>query len=299
MLPVLLMAILIMPQGQDPGGSQQAQPKPQPQIGVRAETDQTVNVQKGMRVDLQNFAGDVIVKTWDRDAVRVRARHSSRSKIDITPRDQVLRISHDGMYSVDYELTVPAWIAIKIESHQGDVDIDGLAGAVTINTTEGDITLRNFGGAATVESIDGNVIVEGGKGRVQAKTTDGDITITKASGELLVESIDGTIKMTDVTATALEASTVDGDILYSGTFQGSGRYRFESHDGDVTLMIPENTSATFTIRRYDSSRKLDTNLPLKPVGDTTRARRATYTLGGGAAQVEIESFDGDVTIKKK
>jgi len=298
MLPLLLMAILTMPQGQDPG-SQQTQSKPQPQIGMRAETDQTVNVQKGMRVDLQNFAGDVIVKTWDRDAVRVRARHSSRSKIDITPRDQVLRISHDGMYSVDYELTVPAWIAIKVECHQGDVDIDGLGGAATVNTTEGDVTLRNFGGTATVESIDGNVIVEGGRGRIQAKTTDGDITITKAAGELLIESIDGTIKLTDVAATALEASTVDGDILYSGTFQASGRYRFESHDGDVTLMIPETTSATFTIRRYDSSRKLDTTLPLKPVGDTTRARRATYTLGGGAAQVEIESFDGDVTIKKK
>jgi DUF4097 and DUF4098 domain-containing protein YvlB len=298
MLPLLLMAILTMPQGQDPG-SQQTQPKAQPQIGMRAETDQTVNVQKGMRVDLQNFAGDVIVKTWERDAVRVRARHSSRSKIDITPRDQVLRISHEGMYSVDYELTVPAWIALKVECQEGDVDIDGLAGGATINTTEGDIILRNLGGPASVESIEGDILIEGGRGRIQVKTTDGDITVSKASGELLLESIDGTIKLTDVTATALEASTVDGDILFSGTFQGSGRYRFESHDGDVTLMIPETTSATFTIRRYDSSRKLDSTLPLKPVGDTSRARRATYTLGGGAAQVEIESFDGDVVIKKR
>ena len=34
-------------------------------------TDQTVQVSKGTKLDVNNFAGDVIVKVWDRDAVRV------------------------------------------------------------------------------------------------------------------------------------------------------------------------------------------------------------------------------------
>ena len=37
-------------------------------------TDQTVQVSKGTKLDVNNFAGDVIVKVWDSDAVRVEVQ---------------------------------------------------------------------------------------------------------------------------------------------------------------------------------------------------------------------------------
>ena len=77
--------------------------------------------------------------------------------------------------------------------------------------------------------------------------------------------------MTDVTATALEVTTVDGDVVFSGAFQANGRYRFETHDGDLLLVLPENTSATFQVRRYDGPRSLDSTLPLKPSGEPSAA----------------------------
>ena len=46
-------------------------------------TDQTVNVAKGTKLDVNNFAGDVLVKVWDRDAVRVEVTHSDREAVDI------------------------------------------------------------------------------------------------------------------------------------------------------------------------------------------------------------------------
>ena len=36
-------------------------------------TDQTVQVAKGTKLDVNNFAGDVNIKVWDKDAVRVEA----------------------------------------------------------------------------------------------------------------------------------------------------------------------------------------------------------------------------------
>ena len=44
------------------------------------KTDETVAVQRGGRLSINNFAGEVIVRTWDKDAVRVVARHQSRTK---------------------------------------------------------------------------------------------------------------------------------------------------------------------------------------------------------------------------
>lgn len=293
MLPALIVAATLLMQDAAPAQSQPPRP-----IGSRGQSDQTVNVQKGSRIVIDECAGDVVVRTWDKDAVRVRAEHSRSAKVLVTPRDQVLRIGREGRGSVDFDLTVPTWMNLSVEGISCFVDVEGLAGNISANTVDGDIHLRGVTGTATVESIDGVIKIEGGRGRIQAQTTDGDIEVTKASGELLLESIDGAIRVTDATPTALEITTVDGDIFFTGAFQSNGRYRFETHDGDVVLVIPENTSATFALRRYDGSRKLDSTLPLKPTADGQRGRRMTYTLGGGSAQVEIESFEGSIQIRK-
>jgi DUF4097 and DUF4098 domain-containing protein YvlB len=295
MLPAAIVAAVLFMQAAPNTDPQQ---QPQRPIGTRGLTDQTVNVQKGTRIVIDDCAGDVIVDTWDRDAVRVRAEHSRTAKVLITPRDQVLSISRDGHSIIDYELTVPAWMGLNVEGNNCFVDVKGLAGNLSAKTVQGDINLRDLTGTATVESIDGNIRIEGGKARIQANSTDGDIEVTKASGELALESIDGAIRLTDVTASALEAMSVDGDITFGGTFQSNGRYRFTTHDGDVLLFLPENTSATFVVRRNDPSEKLDSTLPLKAAAGGQRGRRMTYTLGGGSAQVEIESFEGDVRIRK-
>ena len=293
MLPAMMVAALLLAQAGPDAQNQQQRP-----IGTRGVTDQTVNVQKGMRLVLDECAGDLIVDTWDRDAVRVRASHSRNTKIDIAPRDQVLHIGREGISIVDYELTVPAWMGIHAEGNNCFVDVKGVGGNISAHTVEGDITLRDITGTATVESIEGTIKIEGGRGRIEAKTTDGDIHVTKSAGELALESIDGSIQMTDVAASALEASSVDGDVTFSGSLQANGRYRFTTHDGDVLLMLPANTSATFVIRRNDPGQQLDSTLPLKLTNEGQRGRRMTYSLGGGSAQVEIESFDGDVRIRR-
>jgi DUF4097 and DUF4098 domain-containing protein YvlB len=109
--------------------------------------------------------------------------------------------------------------------------------------------------------------------------------------------VDGEITLTEIQASAVEISTVDGDVLYSGALLATGRYLFTTHDGDITMAIPENTSATFSVRTSGDSR-LDSTLPLKQGSSGRRGQRATYTLGGGAAQVDIEAFDGSVRIRR-
>ena len=56
------------------------------------QTDQTVPVQKGTRLDIVNFSGEVAIKVWDRDAVRVEVQHSDRETVDIQTVNQRLTI---------------------------------------------------------------------------------------------------------------------------------------------------------------------------------------------------------------
>ena len=106
-------------------------------------TDQTVSVQKGTRLDVNNFAGEVAIKVWDKDAVRVEVNHSERESIDIKQGDQVVTIrSHQlrgAPRTLDYTITVPRWMAIAISGTYTDATVDGVGGDVTIETTRGDI----------------------------------------------------------------------------------------------------------------------------------------------------------------
>ena len=54
-------------------------------LALAQTTDQTVPVQKGTRLDINNFAGDVKIVAWDRDAVRVEATTPIASRSTSVP----------------------------------------------------------------------------------------------------------------------------------------------------------------------------------------------------------------------
>ena len=117
------------------------------------------------------------------------------------------------------------------------------------------------------------------------------IKITDTSGDITAESINGAITMTGIDSKSVEASTVNGTIVYEGKLADGGRYTFGTHNGDLLLGVPENANATFTIRTYQGS--FSTDLPLAGVSraDLERGRRGVTTLGNGSADVSLETFD--------
>src|SRR5213079_655134 len=123
-------------------------------------TDQTVPVAKGTKLDVNNFAGDVIVKVWDKDAVRVEVTHSEREIVDIKPGEQTLSIRSRAVRggpsrSLDYAITVPGWMAVGISGTYADVTLEGVGGDVTIDTTRGDIKARGGSGFISLKSVQG------------------------------------------------------------------------------------------------------------------------------------------------
>ena len=65
---------------------------------VVTATDQTVEVAKGTKLDVNNFAGDVNVKVSDKDAVREEVNHSDRETVDIK---QMVEVQPDIDRAVD------------------------------------------------------------------------------------------------------------------------------------------------------------------------------------------------------
>src|SRR2546428_13812221 len=81
-------------------------------LTLMQQTDTTVPVRAGARLEISNFGGEIAVKTWNRNAVRVMAEHSSRDRIRVDASDQVVRVKTEagrgGPAPIDHPITEPA-----------------------------------------------------------------------------------------------------------------------------------------------------------------------------------------------
>jgi hypothetical protein len=265
------------------------------------QTDETVAVQKGGRLSINNFAGEVIIHAWDKDSVRVVARHQTRVKVSVRPTSAGLSISSGssgGPGSVDYDITAPSWMPIRIEGTYNFVTVEGAQAEVYANTVRGDVIIKGGTGTVTAKSVEGEVQVDGARGKITVSSVNERIRISNASGEITAETINGGIAMTGIDSKSVDASTVNGTISYEGKLAAGGHYAFGTHNGDVLMGIPENSNATFTFRTYNGSVSTDFTLEGYNREDARRGRRVTATLGNGSADVNLETFGGAIRLRK-
>ena len=266
------------------------------------DTDQTVPVSRGARLALDNLAGDVVIHTWDRDSLRVQARHGARTKIVIRPGTSSVTVTAESSSgpsgAVDYDITAPTWMAMKIEGQFNDVTIDGAQSEVSVDTVRGDILIKGGTGVITGKTIQGAVTVEGARGKVNVSSVNQGIKVTGSSGEIVAETTNGSITLSEIASSSVDVATVNGDVAFDGTLVDSGRYSFATHNGDIVLTVPETSNATFNVRTYNG--ELTTSLPFKGPEPTEarRGKRMSYTLGNGSADVDVESFGGEITLRR-
>ena len=262
-------------------------------------TDRNIPVTRGARLTVSNDMGEVVIRTWDRDSVRLQAVHSGRTTIDVQTATSVINVrSRAGgpSRSVDYDISVPSWLPVRVSGESLYIGIEGVQGEVSAETVRGDIVIRGGSGTIAAKSIQGEITVENAKGRITANSVNEAIHITGAAGEVVAETVNGDIILSKVDAKLLDIATVNGDLQYEGSIPRGAQLKFVTHNGDITMILPEETNATFTVRLYNGD--VQSNLPTKAVGEVRRGRRVTYTLGSGGADVDIESFGGTVRLRK-
>ena len=273
-------------------------------MAVLTPTDQTVNVTKGTKLDVNNFAGDVIVKVWNRDAVRIEVNHSDRETVDIRQEDQTLRVRGRSVRggptrSLDYTFTVPSWMAIAISGTYADSTLDGVGSDVTIETTRGDINVKGGSGFISLKSVQGEITLEKAKGRFDIRSVNEGIHLADLTGDLSAETTNGSIILDRVDSANVDLYTVNGSISYDGPIKDNGVYRLTTHNGMIAMPIPERANLTLTARTYNGSIRSTFQLPGTAGTELTGRRpRMTTTFGNGSAHVELESFGGTIALRR-
>ena len=278
-----------------------------PETSPRSE--KTVEVTKGTRLVLSNQAGEVVVRSWDQDRVRIQATHGARETIDAETTDNTLRIrtqrasgSRGGGPGglVDYQITVPRWMAVNLTGTYLDATIEGTTAEVTVETVHGNARVTGGNGNVTLRSVEGIIVVDKASGRVQATGVNEGIRITNVTGEITAETTNGDIFIDNAQTSNLEAYTVNGEVTFNGTIRDNGAYRLGTHNGDIRVGLGGANNATVFVRTFQGDFAADFPVQL-PEGQNPRSgsKRFNFTLGSGSARIELQSFGGDIVLGRK
>jgi DUF4097 and DUF4098 domain-containing protein YvlB len=261
------------------------------------QTDSTVPVERGQRLEVNAYGGEISVSTWARNAVRVEADPSARTRIEITRTATVVEVRTEGRRGtpelIDLKVTVPDWMPLDLSGVYTDISVQGVRAPINAETVQGDISVNGGNELVTLQSVEGNVSLQGAKGRIEVHSVNQDVEVSGSSGEIIAETVNGSVNLQRVDATSVSATTVNGDVEYDGPVRNGGRYSLSSHNGDLTLVVAQGTNASVSVSTFNG--EFESEFPVT-LTETKKGRRFNFTIGTGSAQVTLESFQGTIQL---
>jgi len=269
---------------------------------ARAQTlDTTVAVRAGARLELQNISGTVRIRGTRRQDVRIHAEYDrARIEIDASPTHVEIRtVPRRGMGDADFTIEVPVQMGLTVNAVQSDIDVRDVCGEAELQSVSGEVTLACASGIVSVQSMSGDVTVSDVRGRLEATAISGDLSVSNARADVTVHTVSGDITLDRVDGQDIGAETVSGGISFAGPVHDGGRYRFQSHSGDLTIRPDGALNATVGVSTFSGDLESDYPVTLMP-GNRTRMspREFEFTVGNGNARLSLGSFSGTIYLRR-
>ncbi|WP_439028540.1 DUF4097 family beta strand repeat-containing protein [Haloarchaeobius sp. DT45] len=230
-------------------------------------------VDAGSTLDIETQNGDVTVEPINGDqldvqyTMRTNGPTSAFDRVTVTvdtgPENRVVADVDDGGFfawsvSVDLRIGVPEGVRVsQVETSNGDITIENVAGDLVAETTNGDVEAREVEGYVTLRSTNGDVLARNTQGLDAAGSTNGevDVDVLAVRGDVAVRSSNGdvTVRIDPSLEAALEATTSRGKVTWRdldivtttwdenevvGNINGgnSPLIRVRTSNGDVTIL---------------------------------------------------------------
>ena len=267
----------------------------------RSRIDTTVNFDRAGTVDLSLVSGEIVVSSWDKNSVRVKATSergvlrldASSLRLTLTVRSE-----HGNLGDTRYEVTIPNGARLIARSVSGDIRSRG-GSEVEARSVSGDVEVTDVSGRATLESVSGTVRGARIAGGLRANAVSGDLDMSDITGDVDVQTVSGEIGLGSVTSSYVSTQTVSGDVTFTGKIDPKGRYDFHAHSGDVRITLPPTLpGASFSVETFSGDVESACKMTLTP-NDVGRrhGQHIEFTIGSGGAHFTIQTFSGDVRIE--
>jgi DUF4097 and DUF4098 domain-containing protein YvlB len=220
------------------------------------ERDDTIGGANPITVDTKN--GGISVRGWDRGDVHVHARIQTQGATDADAR-RIASAVHVETMGGQVKAEGPQTGDGEGWSVSFDLDVPRSA-MLTLNSTNGGISITDFRGSASFSTRNGGVTLTGVNGELKGSTTNGGVTI-----DLSGDHWDGA---------GLDVST---------------------RNGGIKMSLPKNYSAE--LETGTSHGRINVDFPIT-VSGRIESHLAT-TLGSGGPKLKAMTTNGGVVIREK
>lgn len=286
---------------------------------VEEKIEEVYSLAEDGDVYLKNISGDIVVKSWDRDEIKIIARKVAGSKkeldninIDINRTDNSIKIitRHEkssrlfpfslfssSNASVHYEMNIPGKAKLSVKSISGRVDVYAIGGDLDIETTSGDIKVATALDGARCKSVSGRIHLEGIAGDADLVTTSGEIFIEQIKGSINAKTVSGRIELDSFSSVKeIDAQSVSGSIRSQGELNPTGIYKFHTISGRIWLAIPSDSE--FELQTETTSGGIDSDFEISVSGKIDR-KKFRGVVGKGGARISMSSVSGSIRIIKR
>ncbi len=265
------------------------------------------------RISVSNVAGTVTVTGWDRNEVQVGGELGDGTKpLAITGSNGDLSIkieseggsgwlnwSHDSKMSPSrLELHVPKGASLDVDVVSAPLVVDGLdGGSIEINSVSGRARINARTPSLKVDTVSGNIELSGRAETASLQTVSGDILAPTLGSEVKLETISGHIQADGGPWKKLTLSTVSGDVQLTGDIAADGNLGIDSMSGNVQLQLPSTMSGSLHASSFSGDLRSDFGTPEK--AEHGPGSSLDVHLGKGNGKVTIETFSGDLRIRRQ
>jgi DUF4097 and DUF4098 domain-containing protein YvlB len=198
----------------------------------------------------------------DRVDIVAKIRHPVRM-FDVTSR------------SLRLEVRIPRNVDVEVNSGDGSVEVDAIAGSLDIRTGDGHIAVRGARGIIRLHTGDGSIEGRDIDGSIDAVTRDGHVRLEGRFDALTVQTGDGKL-----TANAWPGSRM------------MQPWHLQTGDGSVALGLPRDLGA-----RIDASTKdghVRSTFPLQQLGSS----HVGGDINGGGPPIVVRTGDGSIRLSQ-
>jgi len=271
--------------------------------------DRTIEVSADVDVEIENIAGSVEVEVWERSQVRVVAELGDDTEgLEIESEGGELRIEveipeHSGRrrrnwdINSEIKLWVPRRASVGVDTVSASIDVRDIGGSLDLETVSGSIEATGSPVDAELATVSGNIDFEGSASAVDVETVSGRVRLKGVSRRVDVSTVSGSVTVDASEIDRADIESVSGSIEFRGDLSGGARVDFSSHSGNVELLLPAGTAASFEVETFAGSIRSDFG------GEVRRTSRYApgselYHSTGNDAKVSVETFSGNVYLVK-
>lgn len=201
------------------------------------DKEKTFNVSKGDNLEVSISNGNIIVSTWDKDQVYVKAIDVEEEDIKYLKIDQqgnrvIVKFEGEDSDNFRVEVSIPSKFNLYLSSGGGNVAVKGnINGKVEIATGGGNISLNDVAQKLSASTGGGNIYVGSVSGETKLSTGGGNIKVKDVNSKIEVSTGGGNISIGNIGGNS-EVSTAGGNISVGKV---SGSAELNTAGGNVSL----------------------------------------------------------------